>query len=154
MRDLIAERPARDVANEVKVTYSGGGTTTATDSASQTAYGPRRLEINAAFLSATDAASRAVWTLAERKDPHERPILVVRGESTAILTYCLSLGISDRITVQEITNTGLNGDYFIESRELEIDPDGFTQVTWQLSPASVVDLWILDVSTSPDQVAW
>ena len=157
--DLRAERPARDIANEVKVTYAGGGTVTKTDSSSQTSFGPRRLEITASFLGATEASSRASWTLSQRKDEHDRPLVVVNGNKTsALMTHVLARVISDRITITDSNaKTGIDGDYFIESVDhvLSNPGSGVTvhTVTWQLSPVDAQSYWILGQSrlgaTSP-----
>lgn len=147
MEGLVPERPSRDIANEVKVAYSGGGTVTRSNSASQTSYGPRRLDITASFLAAAEATDRADWTLSQRKDPHERPIHTLVAESDSVLTQILARELSDRITVQETVNTGIDGPYFLESREVALAPHGVALAVWQLSPVDANSYWILGTST-------
>ena len=80
--DVAAERPVRDIANEVKVTHATGSVT-ATDATSQAAKGPRRLAINAGFLDASTAADRASWTLSTKKDEQDRPVIGIVGNASA-----------------------------------------------------------------------
>lgn len=152
---MEAERPIRDIANEVKVTYNGG-TVTKTDAPSQTAYGPRRLNLTAGFLGGTDADDWASWLLSQRKDPKDRIVVsFVANKSSDLLLHAMVRDLSDRITVTDATRkTGVSGDYHIERIEHQIGNGGlYHVVTWQLSPVvpysrqSIRVWWTLGTST-------
>lgn len=134
---LNAERPISDMANEVKVTYTGSATVTKTDTPSQAAYGPRRLNLTAAFLGGTDADDWASWLLSQRKDPKDRlSFSFIANISTALVLQANVRDLSDRITWTESnTKTGTNGDYYIERIDHQIEAGGMSHiVTYQLSP--------------------
>ena len=146
--DVAAERPVRDIANEVKVTHATGSVTVS-DATSITAKGPRRLAINAGFLDASTAADRASWTLSTKKDEQDRPsISMVANASGTLLTQCLARDLSDRVTITDAgAKTGINAAFHIERIEHSISNGGTLHtVRWQLSPADASGFWALDVS--------
>jgi len=143
--DVAAERPVRDIANEVKVTHATG-TVTVSDATSQAAKGPRRLAINAAFLDASTASDRASWTLTTKKDEQDRPsILLVANASATLMVQCLARDLSDRVTITDAgARTGINADFHIERIEHSISDGGTLHtVRWQLSPANATGFWAL-----------
>jgi len=146
--DVAAERPVRDIANEVKVTHATGSVT-ATDATSQAAKGPRRLAINAGFLDASTAADRASWTLSTKKDEQDRPVIGIVGNASAtLMTQVLARDLSDRVTITDAgARTGINAAFHIERIEHQISDGGTLHtVRWQLSPADASGFWALDVS--------
>jgi len=146
--DVAAERPVRDIANEVKVTHATGSVT-ATDATSQAAKGPRRLAINAGFLDASTAADRASWTLSTKKDEQDRPVIGIVGNASAtLMTQALARDLSDRVTITDAgAKTGINAAFHIERIEHSISNGGTLHtVRWQLSPADASGFWALDVS--------
>jgi hypothetical protein len=146
--DVAAERPVRDIANEVKVTHATGSVT-ATDATSQAAKGPRRLAINAGFLDASTAADRASWTLSTKKDEQDRPVIGIVGNASAtLMTQVLARDLSDRVTITDAgARTGINAAFHIERIEHSISNGGTLHtVRWQLSPADASGFWALDVS--------
>jgi hypothetical protein len=146
--DVAAERPVRDIANEVKVTHATGSVT-ATDATSQAAKGPRRLAINAGFLDASTAADRASWTLSTKKDEQDRPVIGIVGNASAtLMTQVLARDLSDRVTITDAgARTGINAAFHIERIEHSISNGGTLHtVRWQLSPADAAGFWALDVS--------
>ena len=146
--DVSAERPVRDIANEVKVTHATGSVT-ATDATSQAAKGPRRLAINAGFLDASTAADRASWTLSTKKDEQDRPVIGIVGNASAtLMTQVLARDLSDRVTITDAgARTGINAAFHIERIEHSITNGGTLHtVRWQLSPADGAGFWALDVS--------
>ena len=146
--DVSAERPVRDIANEVKVTHATGSVT-ATDATSQAAKGPRRLAINAGFLDASTAADRASWTLSTKKDEQDRPVIGIVGNASAtLMTQVLARDLSDRVTITDAgARTGINAAFHIERIEHQISDGGTLHtVRWQLSPADGAGFWALDVS--------
>jgi len=146
--DVSAERPVRDIANEVKVTHAIGSVT-ATDATSQAAKGPRRLAINAGFLDASTAADRASWTLSTKKDEQDRPVIGIVGNASAtLMTQVLARDLSDRVTITDAgARTGINAAFHIERIEHQISDGGTLHtVRWQLSPADASGFWALDVS--------
>ena len=151
---LQQERPIREVANDVRVTYSSG-TVTKTDTTSSTAYGPRRLNLTAAFLTGTDADDWATWLLSQRKDPKDRlSVTFVANKSTALVLHAMTRDLADRVTWTEtVGKTGTSGEYHIERIEHQITAGGrYHVVTWQLSPvvpysrSSVRVWWTLGTS--------
>lgn len=153
--DMDVERPVRDIANEVTVTYNGG-TVTKTDATSSTKYGPRRLGLNAAFLNGTDADDWASWVISQKKDPKDRLRLTfIANRSLTLLVQAVARELSDRITWTDVAqNTGTSGDYNIESIEHQIEAGGtYHAVTWTLSPVvpysrqSIRVWWTLGTST-------
>jgi len=146
--DVSAERPVRDIANEVKVTHATGSVT-ATDATSQAAKGPRRLAIIAGFLDASTAADRASWTLSTKKDEQDRPVIGIVGNASAtLMTQALARDLSDRVTITDAgARTGINAAFHIERIEHQISDGGTLHtVRWQLSPADASGFWALDVS--------
>lgn len=146
--DVAAERPVRDIANEVKVTHATGSVTVS-DATSKAAKGPRRLAINAGFLDASTAADRASWTLSTKKDEQDRPsISMVANASGTLLTQCLARDLSDRVTITDAgAKTGINAAFHIERIEHSISNGGTLHtVRWQLSPADGSGFWALEVS--------
>ena len=146
--DVAAERPVRDIANEVKVTHATGSVTVS-DATSQTAKGPRRLAINAGFLDASTAADRASWTLSTKKDEQDRPVIgIVGNASGTLMTQALARDLSDRVTITDAgAKTGINAAFHIERIEHSISNGGTLHtVRWQLSPADASGFWALDVS--------
>ena len=146
--DVAAERPVRDIANEVKVTHATGSVT-ATDATSQAAKGPRRFAINAGFLDASTAADRASWTLSTKKDEQDRPVIGIVGNASAtLMTQVLARDLSDRVTITDAgARTGINAAFHIERIEHSITNGGTLHtVRWQLSPADASGFWALDVS--------
>ena len=146
--DVAAERPVRDIANEVKVTHATGSVTVS-DATSQAAKGPRRLAINAGFLDASTAADRASWTLSTKKDEQDRPVIgIVGNASGTLMTQALARDLSDRVTITDAgARTGINAAFHIERIEHSISNGGTLHtVRWQLSPADGAGFWALDVS--------
>ena len=146
--DVAAERPVRDIANEVKVTHATGSVTVS-DATSQAAKGPRRLAINAGFLDASTAADRASWTLSTKKDEQDRPVIgIVGNASGTLMTQVLARDLSDRVTITDAgAKTGINAAFHIERIEHSISNGGTLHtVRWQLSPADASGFWALDVS--------
>ena len=146
--DVAAERPVRDIANEVKVTHATGSVTVS-DATSQAAKGPRRLAINAGFLDASTAADRASWTLSTKKDEQDRPVIgIVGNASGTLMTQALARDLSDRVTITDAgAKTGINAVFHIERIEHSISNGGTLHtVRWQLSPADASGFWALDVS--------
>lgn len=145
LRNLVPEAPARDILNSIEVTYDSGSVTRE-DAASASAYGPRTFPISAQFLSLSEATARADWTLSQRKDRHPRPVATLQAASDALRTAILDLTISDRITVPDADDTGIDGDYFIERAEHSVDMASQEHTcTWQLSPVDQNTYWLLGV---------
>lgn len=146
--DMQATRPVADLANEVKVTHSSGSVTVS-DATSIAAKGLRRLDVQAQFVTALEAADRAAWVLSTRKDDVDRPsVAVVANASATLMAQALGRDLSDRITLSDASGlSGIGGDYHIERIEHTISNGGTLHVTrWQLSPADAAGFWALDVS--------
>jgi hypothetical protein len=148
MTDLVAERPVRDIANTVGVSYVGGGIETETDAASATAYGPRRIDISAQWLSQSEAEARAQYGLIRKKNPQDRPVVTVVGRSTALQTQILVRDLADRITIAGPATSGISGDFHIEAVSVEADAvSRVERCTWQLSAADTASYFLLDDAT-------
>lgn len=165
---LTAERPLRDIYNEIQITCLAGQILQ-TDATSVAKYGPRRLSLNANFLSGNDAEQWAKWLLSIKKDSKERLIVGFMANSSADLVYqALARELSDRIYFREFnakTGTGGNvttpvngvGEYNIEAIRHTISNGGKLHLfEWQLSPvitttrsqqtSSLGGWWTLDAS--------
>ena len=146
--DLQATRPVADLANEVKVTHSSGSVTVS-DATSIAAKGLRRLDVQSAFISASEASDRASWILSLRKNDVDRPsVAMIANASASLMTQALARELSDRITISDATGlSGITGDYHIERIEHSVSNGGLLHTTrWQLSPASGQGFWTLDTS--------
>jgi hypothetical protein len=119
------------------------------DATSIAAKGLRRLDVQAQFVTALEAADRAAWVLSTRKDDVDRPsVAVVANASATLMAQALGRDLSDRITLSDASGlSGIGGDYHIERIEHTISNGGTLHVTrWQLSPADAAGFWALDVS--------
>lgn len=151
---LAQELSVREVANDVRVTYNAG-TITKTDAPSTTKYGPRRLNLTAAFLGGTPADDWATWLLSQRKEPKPRvSVTFVANKSAALLLTAMTCDLSDRIYLDNpLGKTGVTGEYHVERIEHQIGSGGrYHVVTWNLSPvipyprSSVQTWWTLGTS--------
>ncbi|MBU0777929.1 hypothetical protein KKF82_06705 [Patescibacteria group bacterium] len=129
MRDFRPSLSYREIANDVVVTYAGGGTVQRIDASSQDAYGPMRLPVTAELLGLGDATSLAEWLLDRRKDPHSKPprLLITNG-TEAKYQALLDLEISDRVRVTDSRSGIATVDFYIEGIQHDID---FRQHTHQ-----------------------
>jgi hypothetical protein len=145
LRNLIPEAPARDIRNQITVNYDGGSITRS-DAASAAAYGPRQFDINGDFLDLAEATNRADYTLSQRKDRHPRPIASLQAATDVLRAAILARTLSERITLDDGDDTGLEGDYYIERVEQSVDMASQEHnCAWQLSPATNSAYWLLGI---------
>jgi hypothetical protein len=145
-----------DIANVVTCQRRGGEAQVAEDATSKLDYFVRPLTENDLLLTSDEeAADRAAWTLARRKEPSYRIKALTLNPhlDDRLWVPCLSAEIGDRITVSRLPQgigSAWTEDYRIERIEWTIQ-GGLWQVVWQLSPADAVLYW--HVSNGSDEYA-
>lgn len=125
----------------------------ATDSASQTAYGERTFPTPGAFIpTSQEALDYAHYHLALSKDAV--PFLelsFIANRNVTTLAEAMGRDIGDRITVVN-SNLGINGAFFIEAVRHTVDAHLMHRVSWLLSDAvKFSDFWVLDTSALDTQ---
>lgn len=148
LSELHAERPAREIYNDIKITHATGEVNII-DTTSVARRGRRRLTISASFISYTEAVGRAYSTLSEKSIETDRPsVMFWANRSVDLMQHAISRDLGDRVTiVDSVSRTGINSDFFIERIEHSVSEGGaYHEVTWLLSPASAVASWALDSS--------
>ena len=129
------------------------------DATSQAAYGERTLTFSQPYQASTNYAdSIATWLLSRFKDPYSdiSAVEFTANASANLQTLGITLGISDRVTIQE-TVTGVSRDFFINQVSYTMGEGCILKVNWILEPASPIVYWILgdavygvlDVTTLP-----
>ena len=155
-------RPNFDVAqiyNDVVINLTGDPLpATASDPTSMApppvGYGPRTLSKDTILFDWNDAEAAAAWYVYRYKDPQLRfDSLVLKGSNyqlggVSMWTQIFTRQLSDRITVVHRPPGGgapIVQDCYIEGIAHEFS--GFSwQTTWQLSPAPIVQGWVLGAS--------
>jgi hypothetical protein len=143
------------IANDIRVTRSGGVTQPATDPMSITKYLRRTLPRAPLLTSDVEAANQAGYLLRSMKDPYLRfdSITVEPMLTDDAWPHALGREISDRVTV-ELTPPMVPGgtietiskDCFVEAIEHRLEPPFTWQTTYQLSPADTASFWTLGSS--------
>ena len=148
LSELHAERSAREIYNDIKITHSTGEVNIS-DPVSIARRGRRRLSISATLISSQEAVSRAYSTLSEKSVEADRPsVMFWANKSNTLMQHAVSRDLGDRITITDsVSRTGINADFFIERIEHAVSQGGsYHEVRWLLSPASLSSSWILDSS--------
>lgn len=139
------------IVNEWRGTRTGGTTQVATDTASETAYGPSLQQFTSLVTADTDVLAQAQFKLRQFKDPLNRveSITVMPGTSTSAWQAVLGLDVGSRITVAE-TPPGFtvvqSADYLIQNLSVIIPAGPVQQArfTFGLWPADTAIWFILD----------
>ncbi len=136
--------------NDISATPDGLTIQRAVDAASQSAYGPRWLDLQTLHTTENEAADFASWLLGRYSEPRLRvDAIQILGHSSAdVLEQCLSRRPGDRVTVMRRPPGGgdpIQLDVFIESVDHRVGADEWV-TTWSLSPASDDVVWLLGVA--------
>lgn len=149
--EALAPSYDRDlIRNDIKITRPGGSTQTATDSASQSAYG-RRTHTRAPLLTTdTEALNMAQYLAGAYAQPALRfeSITLEPLEDDNLWDLVGDLEVWDRVTVKRTPPGGGSAivqDCLIEGIEHRGSPSGsYWQTTYQLSPANTTLFLVLD----------
>ena len=125
---------------------------TSSDATSETAFGKRVFDSSAPFIPTSEEAFQ--WTqynLVRYKDPLQILKLVIpANRNDATLDAIMSLDISDRVTLDAHSKTGLmsaDQDFFIENISNLVSSVNEHTVVLTLSPvSSLTKFWVLGVS--------
>lgn len=149
---VIVSYDDQQIYNYVAVTRTGGTEQTASDTTSNTAYGPRTLSKSGlAMQTDTEALSLAQWLMYNYKDPIVRlPAITLRGDAHAgVWPQVLGREISDKITISR-TPPGSGGAIASDVR-IEQIAHSITAIDWsttfQLSTIAAEDWMLLDSSS-------
>lgn len=127
---------AREVANYVRVTHTGGGAASAADSAtSQVLYGVRELNVNSTFRTSAQAATLAGKLNTAHKDPALRPIITIRNHSSDLLRHILRRELGDQVKLTIASASGApHKHFYIEGMHLTFEESGaFAEARYQLT---------------------
>lgn len=135
------------IYNDIHVTRSGGVEQVAADATSQARFFNRSLSrTSMLFTTDNEAQGMANWLLSQYKNPDVRfkRLVLNGGLSDSLWSVILGREINDRITVRHRPPGGgmTERDCHIEAIEHQIGR-GTWQTTWQLSPASTLNYWVL-----------
>ena len=125
---------------------------TANDTTSETAFGKRVFNGDAPFLPNSEEAFRwCQYNLVRYKDPLQMlKVTIPANRNDTTLDAIMSLDISDRITLDTHTKTGLmsaDKDFFIESISHFVASKDNHTVQYTLSPVgSLTKFWVLGIS--------
>lgn len=139
------------IYNDVQITRSGGALQEATDTTSQSEYGPRTLSKSGLYFSTdNEALAMAQWFLLRYRDPRLRlPQLVLNGDlaPATLWPQVLNGNLSRKITVVVRPPNGgtISKDVRIENISHSIDRNAW-RTTWGLSLANDDQFWILGTS--------
>ena len=152
-RDLTASYDDSDLWNQVTMTPSGGTAETIDDTASQTTYFKRALNLSGLHARQGEAAAVASIIVYRQADPRLRlPQMEIVGAANPSVLWpkLLALEISDRLTVSRTPPGGgaaISQDCHVEAIEHEVGTDHWT-TRLQLSKAdAATDFWVLGTST-------
>lgn len=140
------------LVNRADVTAGAGSTvTTVDDTTSQDAYGLAAVSLSLDTDNADEGAVRAGWIVGTYSEPALRaPTLTVEiaGMTAANQATALGITVGDKITATSLPtqHEATSASYFVEGYSESIRP-GSHQLTFNVSPASVFDVWILDDAT-------
>ena len=140
---------AEDIRNDIRITRDGGAQQSASDAASQTAYGKRSLSSSGLLMTSDlETQDQANYMIKRYKDPALRNrILKIIPERDPDRLWPKTLGyeISDRITVRR-NEASIDQDYHIEGIIHDINlADRTWSTQWQLSDADSQVYWVLEV---------
>ena len=125
---------------------------TASDSTSATAFGKRVFDSDAPFIPTSEEAFRwCQYNLVRFKEPLQMlKVTIPANRNSETLSNIISLDISDRITLDAHTKTGLlsaDKDFFIEAVSHFVASKDQHTVQFLLSPVhSLTKFWVLGVS--------
>lgn len=136
--------------NDIHITREGGTEQTASDAASQTAYGKRSFQrTGLLFLNDNEAQSYAEYLLSRYKDPALRlKSITIRPGADPDNLYPLVLGldISSRITIK-LSQANIDEDYHIEGIRHTWDARSkIWETRWELTPVSQWIYWALGIA--------
>ena len=125
---------------------------TANDSTSETAFGKRVHDSSAPFIPTSEEAFQwCQYNLVRFKDPLQMlRVTIPANRNDTTLDKVMTLDISDRITLDAHTKTGLlaaDKDFFIEGISHAVESKDAHTVQFLLSPvSSLTKFWVLGVS--------
>lgn len=136
--------------NEFSGTRDGGTTQTASDGASQMAYGLRSQQLTPLATSDNDVLAQMQWKLAQFKEPLNRleSITVMPGEDTGFWQAVLGLEVGERVTVRELPPgfaAVKAAEYVIQSIQADFPPGPVSgaRFTFGLWPADTTSGWLV-----------
>jgi hypothetical protein len=136
--------------NQAAVTPAGGTAETAVDAASTAEYYSRSLRRSVLVSSQSEALSCAQYLVGRYKDPQLEVtgVTLVGAAATANWPKILSLEISDRYAFRRRPPGGgtIAMDEFVESVQIDVDPERDWRTRLSMSPVTNEVLWVLDVS--------
>ena len=148
--DIVVNLDPRDVYNDVTVARTGGITVRNQDTASQLRYFPRTLSVTSTAASDNDAVYLSEYLISRYKAPKKRiPKLTLEPSAQpALWPIVLGYDIGARVTVSRRPGGAavISADFFIEKVSHTLTGSSWLTV-WQLSPASVSDVFVLDSPT-------
>lgn len=130
---------------------------TASDSASETAFGKRIHDSIAPFVPNSEEGFQwCQYNLVKFKDPLQiLSVTIPANRNNTTLSNVMTLDISERITLDAHTKTGLlsaDKDFFIENESHFVDSNKTHTVVYALSPVSSIGkFWVMGVSLLEDE---
>tara|TARA_R110000824_G_scaffold126285_6_gene285828 strand:+ start:3182 stop:4759 length:1578 start_codon:yes stop_codon:yes gene_type:complete len=130
---------------------------TASDSTSETAFGKRVHDSTAPFVPNSEEGFQwCQYNLVRFKDPLQMlSVTIPANRNDTTLTNVMSLDISNRITLDAHTKTGLmsaDKDFFIEAESHFVNNNKIHTVVYDLSPVSSIGkFWVMGVSLLEDE---
>jgi hypothetical protein len=134
--------------NKIKVSEKVGSN--AIDDTSVNAYGEKSITYNMPYQSYSVFGQAVADEIVRRyKDPSSNisGVGFVANRTATLMSYALTIGISSRITVVE-TVTGVDGDFFVNGYDYELQPGNVLRLTWTLERAfNTVQFFTIDDAT-------
>jgi hypothetical protein len=123
----------------------------ASDSASISAYGEKRLEFRTPYQNNYNATSSFADFLKNRwANPAYQisRVSYVGNRSTTLMSAAVNRDLGDMITITE-TQTGINTSYIIIGREVRVQ-SGIWNVSYTVTPVNAGDYWLLGTAGSSE----
>lgn len=139
------------VENVVTVDNYLGATQVVRDAASQAAYGDTTADLVSHFVNDQDAVYHGQWRIHQYAQPIMRlsETQVMVSANAVPFDTLTAIGIGSRITIGDLPSQApfTQGEFVVERIQHVLAIDGLTydwQTTFDLSPASLWDVWILE----------
>lgn len=123
--------------------------TTYIDSASQTAYGRAYKNISATLIeSGQEGDDLARWEVANHSTPtgNLEQIGFYANKSAALMAQARDRNMGDRVALSE-TQTGVNNEYFIIGKRIDLTPQNIHYERWILEPKPTQSFWLLGTAS-------